>query len=63
MFNWDTKTWKNARYARPKVLVRILLVLSALTAVALLLFGGHERAEKIAVYREPLGRQGDGTLR
>ena len=41
--------------ARPKVLVRVLLAFSALSAFALLLFGGHERAEKIAVYRETLG--------
>lgn len=41
-------------YSRPKVLVRVLLAFSALSAFALLLFGGHERAEKIAVYREYL---------
>lgn len=40
--------------SRPKVLVRVLLGFSALSAVALLLFGGHERQEKIAVYREYL---------
>jgi len=40
--------------SRPKVLVRVLLAFSALSAVALLLFGGHERQEKIAVYREYL---------
>lgn len=45
----------SAHQARPKVLVRVLLAFSALSAFALLLFGGHERAEKIAVYREPLG--------
>ena len=43
---------------RPKVLVRVLLAFSALSAVALLLFGGHERQEKIAVYRETLGGSG-----
>ena len=45
---------------RPKVLVRVLLGFSALSAVALLLFGGHERQEKIAVYRETLGGSGLG---
>ena len=44
--------------ARPKVLVRVLLAFSALSDFALLLFGGHERAEKIAVYRETLGSGG-----
>lgn len=49
--------------ARPKVLVRVLLAFSALSAFALLLFGGHERAEKIAVYRETLGFASEWLLK
>ncbi|CAK8986812.1 unnamed protein product [Durusdinium trenchii] len=46
---------------RPHLLVYLLLAFSAFSALLLLLFGGHERAERIAVFREYI-RQSDPIL-